>query len=146
MSMPHDPATGHVLQPSSAARADLRAAGPGDLRPARDGALVGRPRLARSFAWRQGGPLQKFFQGRVQKEFFESSFHGEGELRFVINGALSAHSNALLRGRMKKLAEEFDAAAEDDQRLDHKTLSGTTRVVAIRPWELGIFNERRREK
>jgi DNA-binding Xre family transcriptional regulator len=103
-------------------------------------------RLARSFAWRQGGPLQKFFEGRVQKEFFESSFHGEGELRFVINGALSAHSNARLRARMKKLAEEFDAAAEDDRRLDHKTLSGTTMVVAIRPWELGIFNERRREK
>jgi DNA-binding Xre family transcriptional regulator len=101
-------------------------------------------RLARNFSWRKGGPLQQFFEGRVQKEFFHSSFHGPGELRFVVHGALSEHSNTLLQQRMRKLAEDFDALADDDRRLDHTTLSGTTMVVAVRPWELGIFADLRR--
>jgi DNA-binding Xre family transcriptional regulator len=101
-------------------------------------------RLARNFAWRKGGPLQQFFEARVQKQFFNSSFHGAGEVRFVVHGALSQHSNTLLCSRMKKLVEEFHVAAEDDRRLDHKTLAGTTMIVAIRPWELGIFSDMRR--
>jgi DNA-binding Xre family transcriptional regulator len=103
-------------------------------------------RLSRNFSWRKGGPLQQFFEARVQREFFHSSFHGPGELRFVVHGALSEHSNALLRQRVQKLAEEFDALVEDDRRLDHKTLAGTTMLVAVRPWELGIFAELRRKE
>jgi DNA-binding Xre family transcriptional regulator len=102
-------------------------------------------RLARNFSWRKGGPLQQFFEARVQKQFFESSFHGPGEMRFVVHGSLSAHSNTLLQQRMKKLAEEFDSLAEDDRRLDHRNLLGTTLVVAMRPWELGIFTNLRRK-
>jgi DNA-binding Xre family transcriptional regulator len=101
-------------------------------------------RLARNFSWRKGGPLQQFFEGRVQKHFFESSFHGPGELRFVVHASLSAHSNHLLQSRMRKLAEEFDALAEGDRRVDHRSLLGTTLVVAVRPWELGIFTDLRR--
>jgi DNA-binding Xre family transcriptional regulator len=103
-------------------------------------------RLARNFAWRMGGPLQQFFEARVQAQFFESSFHGPGELRFVVHAGLSEHSNRLLQLRMKKLAEEFDDLADDDRRLDHKTLSGTTMVIAIRPWELGLFSTLRRDR
>jgi DNA-binding Xre family transcriptional regulator len=102
-------------------------------------------RLARNFAWRKGGPLQQFFEARVQKQFFDSSFHGPGELRFVVHGSLSEHSNALLHRRLKKLAEDFDDLADDDRRFDHRTLSGTTMVVAMRAWELGIFSELRRK-
>jgi DNA-binding Xre family transcriptional regulator len=102
-------------------------------------------RLARNFSWRKAGPLHQFFEARVQKQFFESSFHGPGELRFVVHASLSEHSNGLLQQRMKKLAEEFDALAEEDGRsLDRKEHWGTTMVMAIRPWELGIFTELRR--
>jgi hypothetical protein len=101
--------------------------------------------LARNFSWRKDGPLQKFFEGRVQKHFFDSSFHGPGEMRFVVHASLSAHSNALLQSRIRKLAEEFDALAEDDRRIDHRSLLGTTLVIAVRPWELGIFTDLRRK-
>jgi hypothetical protein len=88
---------------------------------------------------------QEVLSDRVQKQFFESSFHGEGELRFVVHASLSKHSNALLQQRMRKLAEEFDALAEEDGRsVDRRGQSGTTMVVAIRPWELAVFSELRR--
>ena len=101
-------------------------------------------RIARNFSWRRGGPLQRFFESRAQKEYFDSAFQGAGELRLVVNGSLSSHSNALLQQRMRKLAEEFDGLAEDDRALDHRTLEGTTLVVAIRPWELKVFTALRR--
>jgi len=101
-------------------------------------------RLARNFSWRRDGPLQRFFEGRVQAEFFRSSFHGPGESRFVVHASLSERSNALLRQRMAKLAEEFASLVEEDRRLDPASLSGMTLVAAIRPWELGIFRKLRR--
>ena len=101
-------------------------------------------RIARNFAWRKGGPLQRFFEERVQDEFFHSSFAGPGELRVVVHGSLSPRSNALLRTRMRKLVEEFDALADEDRQLDHRTLEGTSLVLALRPWELRIFTRLRR--
>ena len=102
-------------------------------------------RLARNFAWRKGGPLQRFFEAKVQSEYFKSSFHGSGEMRFVVHGSLSRHSIDVLHQRLAKLSEEFDGLADDDRRLDHKGLFGTTMVAAIRPWELEIFSELRRK-
>ena len=88
--------------------------------------------------------MQQFFESRAQKEYFESAFQGSGELRLVVNGSLSPHSNALLQQRLRKIAEEFDMLAEDDRALDHRTLEGTTLVVAFRPWELKVFTALRR--
>jgi len=101
-------------------------------------------RLASNFAWRKGGPLERFFESRVQAEFFRSSFHGRGESRFVVHAGLSERSNALLRQRMARLAEEFAALAEEDSRVDHRMLAGTTLVLAMRPWEMEIFRHLRR--
>jgi DNA-binding Xre family transcriptional regulator len=103
-------------------------------------------RLARNFAWRKGGPIQGFFEQRVQRQFFESSFLGAGELRLTVHGSLSPRSNAVLQLRMRKLAEELDALAEEDKRLDQQSRAGTTLVLAIRPWELSLFTELRRRK
>jgi DNA-binding Xre family transcriptional regulator len=101
-------------------------------------------KLARNFAWRKGGPIQRFFEEQVQREFFESSFLGAGELRVMVHGSLSTRSNNLLQQRMRKIAEEFDGLVGEDGQLDHHMREGTTMVVAIRPWELSRFTELRR--
>ena len=101
-------------------------------------------RLPRNFSWRRSGPIQRFFEERVQKQFFDSSFLGQSELRISVHGSLSYHSIELLQQRMKKIAEEFDALTDEDRQLDHDKREGTTLVVAIRPWELSLFTELRR--
>lgn len=103
-------------------------------------------RLPRNFNWRKGGPIQRFFEERVQRQFFESSFLRAGELRVTVHGSLSAKSNGLLQQRMRKLAEEFDTLADEDKRLTHEMREGTSLVMAIRPWELAMFGELRRTK
>jgi DNA-binding Xre family transcriptional regulator/DNA-binding IscR family transcriptional regulator len=101
-------------------------------------------RLARHFTWRKAGPIQRFFEERVQGQFFNSSFAGKGDLRITVTGSVSAKSNEMLQQRMQKIAEEFDSFVEEDRRLDHKSREGTTLVMAIRPWELALFTELRR--
>jgi len=101
-------------------------------------------RLAHNFSWRKGGPIQDFFEERVQEQFFKSSFLGRGELRITLQGSLSAKSNELLQQRIRKLAEEFDSLVGEDRSLDHNMRDGMTMVMAIRPWELALFTELRR--
>jgi DNA-binding Xre family transcriptional regulator len=102
-------------------------------------------RLARNFTWRKAGPMQRFFEERVQGQFFNSSFVGKGELRITVHGSVSAKSNEMLQRRMHKIAEEFDSLVEEDRQLEHKSREGTTLVMAIRPWELALFTELRRQ-
>src|SRR5712664_4414627 len=103
-------------------------------------------RLARNFNWRKGGAIQRFFEERVQRQFFEASFLRAGELRVTVHGSLSEKSNGVLQQRMRKLAEEFDMLAEQDKGLAHEMREGTSLVMAIRPWELAMFGELRRSK
>jgi transcriptional regulator with XRE-family HTH domain len=101
-------------------------------------------RLARHFAWRKDGPIQRFFEQHIQPQFFQSSFTGPGESRIVVFGALSRRSNELLRHRLQKLAEEFDGLALEDKALDQRMRTGMTMILAIRPWEPTQFTELRR--
>jgi DNA-binding Xre family transcriptional regulator len=101
-------------------------------------------RLQRNFNWRKGGPIQRFFEEQVQRQFFESSFLRKGELRLSVHGSLSERSNGLLQERMRKIAEEFDRLVEEDRHLTHEMREGTSLVMAMRPWELSLFGELRR--
>jgi len=47
-------------------------------------------------------------------------------------------------GTRPRCSEEFDALVEEDRQLDHEAREGMTLVLAIRPWELGLFTELRR--
>jgi DNA-binding Xre family transcriptional regulator len=100
-------------------------------------------RLARSFTWRKDGPIQRFFEERIQQQFFTTSFTHHGEQRIVVFGALSRRSNELLQQRLQKIAQEFDAFVEEDKALDHRRRTGTTMILAIRPWEPAQFTELR---
>ena len=103
-------------------------------------------RLQRNFNWRKGGPIQRFFEERVQQQFFESSFLRKGELRVTVHGTLSEKSNSILQERMRKVTEEFDRLVEEDRQLAHEMREGTSLVMAIRPWELNLFGELRRSE
>lgn len=103
-----------------------------------------RMRLARNFAWRKDGPIQRFFEARLQQQFFDTSFNRPGELRTVAFGALTRRSNQLLQQRLRAVAEEFNAMAQGDKAFDHRLRRGTTMILAVRPWEPSQFTDLRR--
>jgi DNA-binding Xre family transcriptional regulator len=101
-------------------------------------------KLARNFAWRKAGAIQRFFEARMQQQFFESSFSNEGELRLVMFGGLSRRSNELIQQRLRRVAEEFDDLVQEDRRIDRRMRTGNSLVLAVRPWEPLLFTELRR--
>ena len=103
-----------------------------------------RMRLARGFQWRSEGPLQRFFERHVQSEFFQSQFTAEGEQRLFLTGTLSAQSVDIIQQRLQRVAQEFEVLVSEDRRLSNHTRQGMTVIMAMRPWELSLFERLKR--
>ena len=101
-------------------------------------------RIAPNFRWQANGPIQRFFQSSVEREFFDSSFAGEDEQLIVLNGTLSTHANHQFQQRMDKLAEDFNALCKEDLRLPLDSRHSTTAVIAVRQWHFAMFDQYKR--
>ncbi len=97
--------------------------------------------LAPNFQWQENGPIQQFFQKKLQSDFFDSSFRDERESLIVINGMLAASSFSVFQRKMEHLAREFTDLSNDDAGLPLEERNGMTAVLAMRPWGNGIFSE-----
>ena len=100
--------------------------------------------VASNFAWIENGPIQQFFQSKVEKEFFSTRFKKANERLFVINGMLAENSNAVFQKKMEKLVKEFNDLNDSDAGLPIDDRYGTTVIMAIRQWEYGLFEPLRR--
>mgnify|MGYP001813147484 FL=1 len=95
--------------------------------------------IAPNFSWIENGPIQRFFQKKIGQEFFHTRFKRDDECLVVLNGMLSAQSNAEMQRKLKRLAREFDALNNDDAALDLESRNGATLVLALRDWRYGLF-------
>jgi transcriptional regulator with XRE-family HTH domain len=95
--------------------------------------------VAPNFSWLENGPIQLFFQKKIGQEFFNTRFSRDDECLIVLNGMLSAQSNAEFQRKLKRLAREFDVLNNDDAALDLEDRQGTTLVLAVRGWQYGLF-------
>lgn len=100
--------------------------------------------VASNFAWIENGPIQQFFQSKVEKDFFNTRFKKANERLFVINGMLAENSNAVFQKKMEKLVKEFNDLNDSDAGLSIDDRHGTTVVMAIRQWEYGLFEHIRK--
>jgi DNA-binding Xre family transcriptional regulator len=73
--------------------------------------------ISQTFKWIPNGPIQRFFEDKVQLEFLNSSFNEAGEFRNLASESLP-------------LEQRF----------------GTSLMMAIRPWEINVFAELRRSQ
>jgi transcriptional regulator with XRE-family HTH domain len=99
--------------------------------------------VARNFKWRENGPIQRFFQERLEAEFFASRFNQDEERLIVINGMLTKSSNAVFQRKMEHLARAFDELSDDDAGLPLDQRNGVTVVLAMRRWKFGLFDSLR---
>jgi len=95
--------------------------------------------VASNFSWLENGPIQFFFQKKIGQEFFHARFSRDDECLVVLNGMLSAQSNAEFQRKLKRLAREFDVLNNDDAALDLGQRQGVTLVLAMRDWQYGLF-------
>lgn len=102
--------------------------------------------ISKDFQWISNGPIQRFFEDRVQSEFSDSGFTGPGEFRVFLSGMLSRNSNAEMIRRLKRLAHEFNEMSIDDESLPMAERFGTSVLIAMRPWGAAVFEKLQRDK
>ncbi len=100
--------------------------------------------ISKNFELIPDGPIQRFHEQKVQSEFFNSSFNGDGELRIFVSGMFSRPANAELIKKIKRLAEEANELKTETESLPFDQRFGCSLVMAIRPWEVKIFEQLRR--
>jgi transcriptional regulator with XRE-family HTH domain len=100
--------------------------------------------ISRNFQWIAGGPIQQFFEQRVQQEFLNSSFNGAGEYRVFISGMISKSANSEIIKKMQHLAKEMSEMSDESESLPLDERYGTSLMMAMRPWEIKVFEDLRR--
>jgi transcriptional regulator with XRE-family HTH domain len=101
---------------------------------------------ARNFTWRKNGPVQRFFETQVQREFLAAPFTGAGEQFRFVGGLLSLTGLTQMQQSIDRLAREFDELARRDAVLPLSERRACGAVFAIRPWEFSMFAGLRRKK
>jgi DNA-binding Xre family transcriptional regulator len=100
--------------------------------------------IAKDFSLIPGGPIQRFYEKIVQQEFFNASFDGNGEFRIFVSGFFSRPANAEIIRKIKRLARDAHQLREDSNELPLQERFGCSLIMAIRPWEVKVFDELRR--
>lgn len=100
--------------------------------------------ISKNFTLLPGGPIQRFYEKVVQSEFFHSSFGADGEFRIYVSGMFSRDANAEIIRKIKRLAEDAHELREDSESLALNERFGCSLIMAIRPWEVNVFDQLRR--
>ena len=95
--------------------------------------------ISPQFAWRAGGPIQRFFATHLQHDFFASEFNPPDDKFLLLSGMLSRESKALLQKKMEALAAEFRDLNRRDMSLPLAQRFSTTMVMAAREWQPEAF-------
>ena len=101
--------------------------------------------ISKNFQLRSGGPIQRFYEKVVQSEFFDSSFVGNGEFRIYVSGMFSRDANSEIIRKVKRLADDAHELREDSESLPLEERFGCSLIMAIRPWEVKVFDSLRRD-
>jgi len=101
-------------------------------------------RISPNFNWRPNGPIQQFFQEKVEQDFFRSRFDKKQEKLLVLNAVLSPAANDELQRKMQTLAHDFNAIMKRDAQLPLSERKGTTMVLALRQWQYSLFTQYRK--
>ncbi len=99
--------------------------------------------ISQNFKWIPNGPIQQFFESCVQLEFLHSSFNEAGEFRVFVSGMISRSANTEIIKKMQHLAQEMNEMNIESESLLRDQRFGTSLMMAIRPWEINVFQERR---
>ncbi|MDC0661548.1 helix-turn-helix domain-containing protein [Marinobacter sp. SS21] len=100
--------------------------------------------ISHDFQWQKNGPIQQFFESQVQADFFQCRFNRPGELRLFLNGMLSPRSNDIMQQKLRRLALDFRHCHQDDLGLPLHQRFGVSMMLAIRPWEVAVFQQYRK--
>ena len=102
--------------------------------------------IANNFAWRKNGAMERFFNERVQTDFFRHDFTADGAIRIAKNGMLSVKAQVQLREKLNAIGDLFDDTTWEERKMPATERHGTTMVLAMRQWIFEGFREFERDR
>lgn len=96
--------------------------------------------VSRHFSWRAGGPVQKYINQKLLREFFASHFTEPGEEFFFHGGRVSVEALGRVKRALQGAARECAEIIERD-RVNTKDRFGAAFVLALRPWNYTGFKQ-----
>lgn len=100
-----------------------------------------RLKVSRQLAWRRDGPIRRFIDERVLREFLGGDFHDHGEAYDFVSGLMSTDSRDRLQREIDRLVRTFNELVEQDTDVPPDRRAGTSLLIAMRPWKFSLFNE-----
>lgn len=97
-------------------------------------------RIDEHFSWLTGGPIERFFEREIQRQFLKSRFKRDLEQRLFHFGLLGDASSQIMIEKMKSLAHEFTELHKQDLNLPLHKRHNQGLMLAMRPWQLEVFD------
>ncbi|MGY5450926.1 helix-turn-helix domain-containing protein [Agarivorans sp. MS3-6] len=101
--------------------------------------------IAQDFRWISNGPLERFMEKIVLTEFMNSRFNDDDSFRFYLRGHYSQSSIEIIRRKLNQLTKEAATLNHQDASLPLEKRRHTGLLLALRPWEISIFESLARE-
>jgi DNA-binding Xre family transcriptional regulator len=96
--------------------------------------------VSRHFSWRAGGPVQRYINEKLLKDFLAGSFTGPNEEFYFHGGELSEPAMAEIRRALRNAARECAEIVEGERTVSAGR-RGTAFVLAMRPWNYSGFRQ-----
>jgi DNA-binding Xre family transcriptional regulator len=104
-----------------------------------------RLRVPRGVEWRNPGPVRQRYAQLATTEFLRDGFDAEGRLLRLEVQELGAASIEALRGKLDKLAHEFNERAVIDAGLPARQRHSVGMLLGLRPWVFSLLDTLRGE-
>lgn len=102
-------------------------------------------RIDENFRWLPNGPIERFFESQIQSQFLKSDFTHAQSQRLFQFGLLSDASIQMMLNKIESLAKDFMDLHRQDAGLPLVQRHNIGLMLALRPWELGVFQPLRRQ-
>jgi DNA-binding Xre family transcriptional regulator len=103
-------------------------------------------RIDEDFRWLPDGPIDRFFEKQIKNQFLKSRFTGPHEQRLFLFGLLGDASVQVLKNKLQALSKEVADLHRQDALLPLEQRHNIGLMLAMRPWELGVFEPLMRRK
>jgi hypothetical protein len=100
--------------------------------------------VSRHFGWRAGGPVQKYINQKLLREFFASRFTEPAEEFFFNGGRVSSEALGRMKRALQAAARECVEIMEHDRSSTQERF-GAAFVLALRPWNYSGFKQFERD-
>jgi len=104
-----------------------------------------RIKVSDRFGWLPDGPIERYFNRSVAKEFLSGDFRTQGSARVFLHGFLSDRGRQEVLEEIRRVSDVFRRQMVRDRLVPVASRRHVGAYIAFRPWAFSIFEHLRRK-